>query len=121
ERPNPAAAVPGTHRGAGEPATPVPPIPVAGGTAHGTGRPDLPRRRSQEHLVPQLRDAPAARREDEHAVHDPGLMAAFQRGIGLAESQPARHDHTGVPQPHRSHPDQSLHHPAETDAEHSKE
>lgn len=59
------------------------------------GRPQLPKRRSQEHLVPQLRDAPAPRKDDEPALHDPGLMAAFQRGIGLAASQPptapARH------------------------------
>lgn len=117
ERPNPAAAVPG-HRGTGEVA--VPPIPVANGTVRGAARPDLPRRRSQEHLVPQLRDAPAARKEDEHALHDPGLMAAFQRGIGLAESQPAPHDSPVVPHP--PHPAQPLHHPqAETDAEHSKE
>ncbi|MFG2639912.1 sensor histidine kinase [Streptomyces sp. NPDC048370] len=53
------------------------------------GRPLLPKRRAQEHLVPQLRDEPVARRPEEHALHDPGLMAAFQRGIGLAESQPS--------------------------------
>jgi hypothetical protein len=52
------------------------------------GRPQLPKRRSQEHLVPQLRDAPAPRKDDDPALHDPGLMAAFQRGIGLAASQP---------------------------------
>ncbi|MEU4351330.1 ATP-binding protein [Streptomyces sp. NPDC023838] len=120
ERPNPAAAVPGAQREPGE--VSVPPIPVANGTVRGAGRPDLPRRRSQEHLVPQLRDAPAARKEDEHALHDPGLMAAFQRGIGLAESQPAPHDPSSVPQQHPSHPARPLHHPqAETDAEHSKE
>ncbi|MFF8828491.1 sensor histidine kinase [Streptomyces sp. NPDC015131] len=74
-RPNPAAAPPG------------PP-----------GRPQLPRRRAQEHLVPQLRDAPAPRRNDDETLHDPGLMAAFRRGIGLAESahpahpEPQRHD-----------------------------
>lgn len=119
ERPNPAVALPG-HRGGGE--APVPPIPVASGTVRGAGRPDLPRRRSQEHLVPQLRDAPAARKEDEHALHDPGLMAAFQRGIGLAESLPAPHDGPAAPQPHPPHPAQPLQHPqAETDAEHSKE
>lgn len=50
------------------------------------GRPQLPKRRAQEHLVPQLRDEPAPRRPEEQALHDPGLMAAFQRGIGLAES-----------------------------------
>lgn len=64
------------------------------------GRPQLPRRRSQEHLVPQLRDAPTPRKDDENTLHDPGLMAAFQRGIGLAESQsvadpaPQRRDNT---------------------------
>ncbi|MFG2115420.1 ATP-binding protein [Streptomyces sp. NPDC048718] len=56
------------------------------------GRPDLPMRRAQEHLVPQLRDEPTARRPEEHALHDPGLMAAFQRGIGLAETQTTPRD-----------------------------
>ncbi|WP_328619794.1 ATP-binding protein [Streptomyces sp. NBC_00354] len=52
-------------------------------------RPPLPRRRAQHHLAPQLRDAPAPRRADapEQPVHDPGLMAAFQRGFGLAQSE----------------------------------
>ncbi|MFF1338456.1 sensor histidine kinase [Streptomyces sp. NPDC058290] len=52
-------------------------------------RPLLPRRRAQHHLAPQLRDAPAPRRADapERPVHDPGLMAAFQRGFGLAQSE----------------------------------
>lgn len=63
----------------------VPPAPRTGAP----GRPVLPKRRAQEHLVPQLRDEPTARKPEEHALHDPGLMAAFQRGIGLAESQPA--------------------------------
>ncbi|MGY3849131.1 hypothetical protein ACWV2X_28565 [Streptomyces hydrogenans] len=62
----------------------MPPAP----RAEAPGRPDLPKRRAQEHLVPQLRDEPQARPAEEHALHDPGLMAAFQRGIGLAESQP---------------------------------
>ncbi|MFD3570344.1 sensor histidine kinase [Streptomyces sp. NPDC058667] len=87
--------------------TPVAPAPAAGGAPmgppasflsplppapEGNGRPVLPKRRAQEHLVPQLRDEPAARKPEEHALHDPGLMAAFQRGIGLAESQPAPHE-----------------------------
>lgn len=59
--------------------------------AQSTGRPLLPKRRAQEHLVPQLRDEPTVRKPEEHTLHDPGLMAAFQRGIGLAESQPAPH------------------------------
>ncbi|MFJ3582468.1 ATP-binding protein [Streptomyces sp. NPDC090127] len=62
------------------------------GHGQAPGRPLLPKRRAQEHLVPQLRDEPVARRTEEHALHDPGLMAAFQRGIGLAESQPSRQE-----------------------------
>ncbi|MFF2860669.1 ATP-binding protein [Streptomyces rubiginosohelvolus] len=52
-------------------------------------RPELPKRTNQESLVPQLREAPAPRVEDEHALHDPGLMAAFRRGVDLAEAQTA--------------------------------
>ncbi|MER5886397.1 ATP-binding protein [Streptomyces sp. NPDC001941] len=95
ERPNPAAALPGvTHSGRTEPLAPptVPNsghTPAPGGAVRGTmGRPQLPKRRAQEHLVPQLRNEPAPRPSDEHALHDPGLMAAFQRGIGLAEAMP---------------------------------
>ncbi|WP_344280051.1 sensor histidine kinase [Streptomyces hebeiensis] len=53
------------------------------------GRPPLPRRRGQEHLVPQLRGGPVPPtvRGQEHVLHNPGLMAAFRRGIGLAESR----------------------------------
>lgn len=51
-----------------------------------TSRPQLPRRRAQEHLAPQLRGGPLPRPEqDALVIHDPGLMAAFRRGIGLAE------------------------------------
>ncbi|MFD3778134.1 ATP-binding protein [Streptomyces sp. NPDC058612] len=55
----------------------------------GGDRPSLPRRRAQEHLVPQLREVPAPRRDDDtgQPLHDPGLMAAFQRGFGLAQSE----------------------------------
>ncbi|MEW1775172.1 ATP-binding protein [Streptomyces sp. NPDC086777] len=90
-RPNPAEAVPGIrpedrptvaeHAGA-------PPVPRVGAVRGTMGKPQLPRRRAQEHIVPQLRGGPAPRPENEHpAGHDPGLMAAFQRGIGLAEAQ----------------------------------
>ncbi|MEU7064711.1 ATP-binding protein [Streptomyces sp. NPDC046161] len=53
-------------------------------------RPTLPRRRAQEHLVPELREAPAPRPapEAEPPVHDPGLMAAFRRGFERAGSEP---------------------------------
>ncbi|MFE2373745.1 sensor histidine kinase [Streptomyces sp. NPDC059398] len=93
ERPNPAAALPGAHYGAA-PDTGA----FEGGARYDTGsvpllspadRPDLPRRRSQQHLVPQLKEGPAPRTDEEHpAVHDPGLMAAFQRGFSLAEAAP---------------------------------
>ncbi|MEU2829243.1 ATP-binding protein [Streptomyces lavendulae] len=55
----------------------------------GEERPALPRRRAQHHLAPQLRETPAPRRapDTEQPVHDPGLMAAFQRGFGLAQSE----------------------------------
>ncbi|MFI7402191.1 ATP-binding protein [Streptomyces sp. NPDC049541] len=91
ERANPAEALPGIRpddrrllaENAGTPPTP------RTGTVRGTmGKPQLPRRRAQEHIAPQLRDGPAPRQESEFlAGHDPGLMAAFQRGIGLAEAQ----------------------------------
>lgn len=105
ERPTPAAARPGVTHGPRQPvpdaraatvaaAPPVPsdPPPAGDGTIRGTmsrpTRPQLPKRRGQEHLVPQLRDTPAAGPDDEPVLHDPGLMAAFRRGIGLAEAQP---------------------------------
>ncbi|MEU2236103.1 sensor histidine kinase [Streptomyces vietnamensis] len=68
--------------------SPLPPAP----RAEDDGRPLLPKRRAQEHIVPQLRDEPVTRKAEEHALHDPGLMAAFQRGINLAESQPTPHE-----------------------------
>ncbi|MGI5379659.1 ATP-binding protein [Streptomyces sp. CA-251387] len=91
ERANPAEARPGIRpdeRRIVEENTATPPAPRAG-TVRGTmGKPQLPRRRAQEHIAPQLRDGPAPRQESDYlAGHDPGLMAAFQRGIGLAETQ----------------------------------
>ncbi|MFG1671716.1 ATP-binding protein [Streptomyces sp. Y7] len=91
ERANPAEAVPGirpderrrVEENAGTP--PTPRVSTVRGTM---GKPQLPRRRAQEHIAPQLRGGPAPRQEsDQLAGHDPGLMAAFQRGIGLAETQ----------------------------------
>ncbi|MER7764737.1 ATP-binding protein [Streptomyces sp. NPDC097619] len=68
-------------------------------------RPPLPRRRAQEHLAPQLRDAPPEPEpvpattfpngaEAEPPVHDPGLMAAFQRGFSLAQRESDPHPQT---------------------------
>ncbi|MER6066967.1 ATP-binding protein [Streptomyces sp. NPDC001792] len=68
--------------------------PYDRGPSHTSGpaddeRPRLPQRRAQEHLVPQLRDTPGTHRGNEQEVeHDPGLMATFQRGFGLAENEP---------------------------------
>ncbi|GHG85100.1 sensor histidine kinase [Streptomyces lanatus] len=90
-RANPAEAVPGIRhdeRRLVAENTVEPPTPRVS-TVRGTmGKPQLPRRRAQEHIAPQLRGGPAPRQEsDQLAGHDPGLMAAFQRGIGLAETQ----------------------------------
>ncbi|MFD5983519.1 ATP-binding protein [Streptomyces cyaneofuscatus] len=92
DRPAPAAFAP-EHADHPAPAAFVPervdrPAPPA-------ARPELPKRANQEHLVPQLREAPVPRVEDEHALHDPGLMAAFRRGVDLAEAQTAQEEGTG--------------------------
>ncbi|MEV6264665.1 ATP-binding protein [Streptomyces sp. NPDC051784] len=65
------------------------PTGAPAGNPADAGRPRLPRRSNQEHLVPQLREAPVPRSDDENALHDPGLMAAFRRGVDLAEAQTA--------------------------------
>ncbi|MFF8992981.1 sensor histidine kinase [Streptomyces sp. NPDC014983] len=94
ERPTPAEAAPGIrarHRAAVEEHEGVMPTPRADTVRGTTARPRLPRRRAQENLVPQLRGGPAPRQDgDTLGGHDPGLMAAFQRGIGLAEAQQPR-------------------------------
>ncbi|WP_055535009.1 sensor histidine kinase [Streptomyces graminilatus] len=98
ERPNPAEAMPGVRPGDRKTVaenTAAAPTP-RGSAVRGTmGKPQLPRRRAQEHIAPQLRGGPAAPRpETEHVGHDPGLMAAFQRGIGLAEARQLEADYT---------------------------
>ncbi|MGW1025699.1 ATP-binding protein [Streptomyces sp. NPDC002577] len=65
-------------------------------------RPRLPRRRAQQHLVPQLREGRLPRRDEEPVCHDPGLMAAFRRGIGLAEAQYAHDQADGRAPGHHS-------------------
>lgn len=83
DRPAPADALSGIPSMDDE----VPALPQESGVVRGTmGRPQLPRRANQEHLVPQLREAPAPRSEEEPTLHDPGLVAAFRRGIDLAEA-----------------------------------
>ncbi|MET9258022.1 ATP-binding protein [Streptomyces sp. NPDC003717] len=91
DRATPAGAVPGVRsedRAALAEHTAVPPLPPLGAVRGTIGKPHLPRRRAQEHLVPQLRGGPVPRQEgDDPAGHDPGLMAAFRRGVSLAEAQ----------------------------------
>ncbi|MCE7083051.1 hypothetical protein LZF96_23625, partial [Streptomyces sp. ST2-7A] len=113
---HPPALLPGAPTASGNPAagepepagTPVaPPItvpttaPTTAGNDIADGRPDeesgaarpnLPRRRRQEHLAPELREGPPRREADSGVApdggrggHDPGLMAAFLRGVELAE------------------------------------
>ncbi|MFI8100495.1 ATP-binding protein [Streptomyces sp. NPDC086023] len=102
--PEPGAAQPSV-RPAGPPSTePVPdavPRP-AHEPAGAAARPALPRRRAQEHLAPQLRDAPGpvvrAGGGGEQPVHDPQLMAAFRRGFGLAQAA-AEEDRDPDPDP----------------------
>ncbi|MFD7627758.1 sensor histidine kinase [Streptomyces sp. NPDC059851] len=85
----------GARTGAPAAAPPVPvPVPVPSAASVPAARtdpdrPPLPRRRAQAHLAPELRDAPAPRRSHtpDQPVHDPGLMAAFRRGFGLAHSE----------------------------------
>lgn len=94
-RPTPADAVPGIRpedRQAAAEHTGTLPTPLNGSAVRGrVEKPRLPKRRAQEHIAPQLRDAPVPRPESEqHIGHDPGLMAAFQRGIGLAAAQEMR-------------------------------
>ncbi|MFD7060662.1 ATP-binding protein [Streptomyces sp. NPDC059906] len=90
-RATPAAAVPGVRpedRGVLAEHANTPPVPRHSAVRGTMGKPQLPRRRAQEHIVPQLRGGPAPRQEPEqYTGHDPGLMAAFQRGVGLAEAQ----------------------------------
>ncbi|MFD7180172.1 ATP-binding protein [Streptomyces sp. NPDC059904] len=103
ERRTPADALPGIRsedrQTTGE-HTPGRPTPLNGAMRGTMGRPQLPRRRVQEHLAPQLRGGPAQRQErpenESPVLHDPGLMAAFQRGIGLAEAAEARDLTLGV-------------------------
>ncbi|MGW0487941.1 sensor histidine kinase [Streptomyces olivaceus] len=89
-RPTPAAAVPGVRpedRGVIAEHAATPPVPRHSAVRGTMGNPQLPRRRAQEHIAPQLRGGPAPRQEPEqYTGHDPALMAAFQRGIGLAEA-----------------------------------
>ncbi|WP_167533890.1 sensor histidine kinase [Streptomyces marokkonensis] len=104
-RPHPAEAVPGPRHGDRDALDDAGTAPLTppGTTVRGVmGRPQLPRRRAQEHIAPQLRDGPAPRQDTEYtAGHDPHLMAAFQRGVSLAES---RQELSATPRPSAAAP-----------------
>jgi signal transduction histidine kinase len=53
----------------------------------GARRPDLPRRHAQTSLAPELLNAPAPRDDDADTGHDPGLMAAFQKGMRSGQEE----------------------------------
>ncbi|MCX5156031.1 ATP-binding protein [Streptomyces sp. NBC_00291] len=61
----------------------------ATGIGADTDPPPLPRRHARPHPVPEPGEAagPGRAPDAEPPVHDPGLMAAFQRGFGLARSE----------------------------------
>ncbi|MGI5446418.1 ATP-binding protein [Streptomyces sp. CA-243310] len=65
-------------------------VPAGGpGVGADTDPPPLPRRHARPHPVPEPGGAAGPDRapDAEPPVHDPGLMAAFQRGFGLARSE----------------------------------
>ncbi|MER6392581.1 ATP-binding protein [Streptomyces sp. NPDC001523] len=65
------------------------PVVPATGIGADTDPPPLPRRHARPHPVPEPGEAagPGRAPDAEPPVHDPGLMAAFQRGFGLARSE----------------------------------
>ncbi|MEU7718890.1 ATP-binding protein [Streptomyces tibetensis] len=118
ERPTPAEARPGIgpddRRVLAENVTELP-TPRSSAVRGTMGKPQLPRRRAQEHIAPQLRDGPTPRQDPDHLVgHDPGLMAAFQRGISLAEAQ--QNMESGYPD--REHEEPSRTDPTHTGSAH---
>ncbi|MFF3425630.1 ATP-binding protein [Streptomyces sp. NPDC002602] len=65
-------------------------VPATGpGIGADTAPPPLPRRHARPHPVPDPGEAAGTSRapDAEPPVHEPGLMAAFQRGFGLARSE----------------------------------
>jgi hypothetical protein len=61
--------------------------PDADPPGDGGRRPDLPRRHAQTSLAPELLKAPAPRDDDADTGHDPGLMAAFQKGMRSGQEE----------------------------------
>jgi hypothetical protein len=53
----------------------------------GGRRPELPRRRAQANLAPEILNAPAPRDDDADTGHNHGLMAAFQKGMRSGQEE----------------------------------
>ncbi|GAA1791343.1 ATP-binding protein [Planosporangium flavigriseum] len=81
---------PGMREAQHRPAT-SPPTPVADQATRHDIRPQLPQRRGQTHLAPQLQQLPTPR-EEPVVGHDPGLIASFMRGVSRAETAPDQED-----------------------------
>lgn len=81
---SPAREIPVARTAAPAPVAEHLPAPDAAPSAE-DGRPSLPKRRRQEHLAPELREASPTDVTAEEADHDPGLMAAFRTGVRRAE------------------------------------
>ncbi|MCG5216476.1 ATP-binding protein [Streptosporangium sp. KLBMP 9127] len=65
------------------------------GSRRGDGRrPELPRRRPQANMAPELLNAPAPLDDDADISHDHGLMAAFKKGMRIGQDEDLN-DETG--------------------------
>jgi hypothetical protein len=86
----PSAGAPRNEPGAAASVRP-PNAPTGANPAGAPGqRPELPRRRAQQNLTPELLHAPAPRDDDDtDSGHNPGLMAAFQQGMRSGRDDPA--------------------------------
>ncbi|MFK0290386.1 ATP-binding protein [Streptomyces sp. NPDC090442] len=82
QRPTGARPAPTRPADPGPVVLPPPPLPL-----DELDRPRLPRRIKQAHIAPQLRDAPVQppQRTDPERLHDPHLMAAYQRGFSRGD------------------------------------
>ncbi|MFB7632964.1 ATP-binding protein [Streptomyces sp. NPDC056149] len=82
QRPTGARPAPTRRADPGPVVLPPPPPPL-----DELDRPRLPRRIKQAHIAPQLRDAPVQppQRTDPERLHDPHLMAAYQRGFSRGD------------------------------------
>ena len=58
-------------------------------------RPELPKRRAQASLAPELLNTPAPPDDDADPGHNPGLMAAFQQGMRSGQEDEDLTDRTG--------------------------